>query len=138
MDAMLHAGAHGYVLKQNASSQLPAAIRAVAGGAKYVDTTIEQRASRHREPEPPLKPSAAILTQTEEDVLRLVAFSYTHEQIAARLGVGIEDTMRLKASAMQTAGLSSRVQVMTYARARGWLSKNAHAVTVHATGGSGS
>jgi len=131
MDAMLQAGARGYVLKQNASAQLPVGIRAVAGGAKYVDVTIGPIANRHEEEDalPPKQPTA-VLSQAEEDVLRLIAFSYTHEQIGERLGMSLDETMNLKLSAMQKAQLSSRVQVMTYARARGWLSKQSYPVPV--------
>jgi len=133
MDAMLQAGAQGYVLKQNAALRLPAAIRAVAGGAKYVDAALGPGKLPQRGPSPEASEVTVeeTLNALEEDVLRLVAFSYTHEQIATCLGIDVDATMNLKAAAMQKAHLASRIQVMTYARARGWLSKQSHRLAVH-------
>ena len=141
IDAMIHAGAIGYVLKQNASSQLPLAIRSVAGGTPYIQTpsAIGPDPVQRQDDESWNEASRPPLTAAEENVLRLVAFSHTHQQIADRLGITLEETMRCKASGMEKARLASRVQVMTYARARGWLSKQTHRMSVHAArdGGDG-
>ncbi len=133
VDAMIQAGAAGYVLKQNASSQLPEAIRSVARGDQYVN--VPSGVGMHRGPmsgdETWEEASHPPLTSQEEDVLRLMAFSHTHEQIGRRLGITIDETMQLKASGMQKAHLLSRVDVIAYARARGWLSKPSRRVSVH-------
>jgi DNA-binding NarL/FixJ family response regulator len=134
IDAMLQAGAAGYVLKQNASSQLPAAIRAVASGMTYLDPALDQQArtERHKR-EDSWRPddAAEALSTAEEDVLRLIAFSYTHDQIAARLGITLDETMQLKATAMQKARLASRIQIVAYSRSRGWLSKRSYRQTAN-------
>lgn len=41
--AMMDSGAGGYVLKQSAGTELPAAIRAVARGEQYVDSALRER-----------------------------------------------------------------------------------------------
>jgi DNA-binding CsgD family transcriptional regulator len=61
------------------------------------------------------------LSPREEEILRMVALSQTHRQIAAKFGVTLEEAMTLKAEAMEKAGLASRVHVMAYAQERGWI-----------------
>jgi DNA-binding NarL/FixJ family response regulator len=122
-NAMLQSGAGGYVLKQSASSALPAAIRAVARGEQYLDSSL------HRSPAPAVSPrrqpaaDAQPMTPQEEEVLRLVACSNTHQQIAQRLAISVEQAVTLKHIAMRKTHLASRVQVLDYARGRGWLSR---------------
>jgi DNA-binding NarL/FixJ family response regulator len=45
VQAMMRAGARGYVLKQNVSTELLRAVRAVVGGAQYIDRSIQTTAS---------------------------------------------------------------------------------------------
>jgi len=125
IDAMLRAGARGYVSKQNLASQLVPAIRAVAGGQSYVEPALRG----HRNP--PARRitgrdeagEAEPMTGEEENVLRLLSYSSTHREISERLGLSIPDVMTLKSTAMQKANLASRTDVVQYAQARGWLSK---------------
>jgi DNA-binding NarL/FixJ family response regulator len=123
---MMQAGARGYVCKQNASSELPAAIRAVAKGQEYLDTTIRPVAAAPQGDEGSDR-DVEVMTPEEEQVLRLVALSNTHGQIAKRLSITMSETMRLKSVAMQKNHLASRAHLLAYARTRGWLSRQSDA-----------
>lgn len=122
VNAMLGAGAKGYVLKQSASDALLAAIRTVAAGRIYVDEAIRiadptiQPVPIRRERELP-----ADLTVDEEELLRLVANSRSNREIAELLTISAGNVATLRSEAMRKAGLASRIQVMAYARKRGWL-----------------
>ena len=120
---MLHAGALGYVLKQSSSSALVQAIRIVASGDQYIDPAINvPNVTRTRLPESSAS-EARTLTQQEESVLRLVADSWSHQKIAERLSMDLDDVMAVKIAAMRKAGLETRTQLVRYARVRGWPRK---------------
>jgi two-component system, NarL family, response regulator NreC len=125
-EAMIQAGASGYVLKQSGSEELLRAVRTVAGGSPYLDRALDIPATPPKDagPLPCERDSfqrAPDLTLNEEQVLRLVAASHSREEIARELSLDGSTVMGLKARAMQKTGLSSRVDVVEYARARGWL-----------------
>ncbi len=117
---MLNAGASGYVLKQSSSNELVRAVRTVAGGGQYIDAAIQIPASGVTPIEPDARGGES-LTPDEEEVLRLVALSWSHLQIAEKLALDLTDVAALRRSAMEKAGLTTRIQVITYARSRGWL-----------------
>lgn len=82
----LEAGAHGYLLKESAGSELLAAVRAVHSGRRYLCPKIagivaEQMARRPGES--PLK----LLSRREREILQLVAEGYSSSEIATRLGL---------------------------------------------------
>jgi DNA-binding NarL/FixJ family response regulator len=121
--ALFGAGARGCVLKRRAPSELPKAIHAVAAGRRYVDGVVARAllAADHR-----CEPAAELaepMTRQEERVLRLLARLRTHEEIAERLAISVEEAIHLKSAAMRKNRLSSRAQVLDYARDRGWLRK---------------
>lgn len=120
---LLEAGAVGYVLKQSASSELTRAIREVAAGERYVDDAIRSRVSIGSEPREEASTPVldAELTAEEEAVLRRIALGETHGHIAAALSMEVEQVLAHRASGTAKARLSSRVAIMRYAQARGWL-----------------
>jgi two-component system, NarL family, response regulator NreC len=123
---LLQAGAHAYVLKRAGAEELLSAIRVVAGGGTYLDSTLTARvadafvraqtdASVHAE---------ADLSGREVEVVRLIAHGYTNKEIAAQLGVSIKTTETYKARAMEKLGLYSRAALVRYALQRGWLDQH--------------
>ena len=86
-------GVSGYVLKRSAPTELLHAIRGVAAGGQYLDSTLTARVTagfaaeqggRARKP-------AATLTDRETEVLRLIASGYGNKEIAARLDAERQD-----------------------------------------------
>ena len=123
VSAMLEAGAAGYVLKQSPSHELPTALRAAAAGEQYLDRALTRAegtsAGAALRPLPCHGDAVAVLNDTEERVLRLVAGSHTNHDIAQQLSITPDDVGTIKRDAMQKAGLATRVQVVEYVRARG-------------------
>jgi DNA-binding NarL/FixJ family response regulator len=121
LQEMLAAGARGYVLKQSASSELLAAIRATAAGAQYIDRSLAEREAgalfkpRVRRPDQPR------ITEREVEVLRLMALGHSNKDIAAALDVAIKTVEVHKANAMRKLGLHGRIDVVRYALLQGWL-----------------
>lgn len=80
----LERGASGYILKENASSDVLIGIRAVAAGGLYLSPSIAGYLGRRREPSSAATPSSHWdqLTPTERRVLRLIAVNRTTKEIA--------------------------------------------------------
>jgi DNA-binding NarL/FixJ family response regulator len=119
---LLQSGAKGYVLKQSAAEELVRAIRRVAAGQTYLDPAITDRVvssivgGRSKTSAP-----RTHLTQREEDVLRFVALGFLTKEIAARLEISIKTVETHKANAMKKMGMNSRIDIVCYAKLRGWL-----------------
>ena len=123
LQELLRAGVSGYVLKQSAPSELLQAIRAVAAGGQYLDSSLTARVTAGfigREGKKVAKSSAA-LTDRESDVLRLIASGYSNKEIAARLDLSVKTIEAHKANAMRKLGLNGRIDIVKYAVLQGWL-----------------
>jgi DNA-binding NarL/FixJ family response regulator len=116
---MLGAGARGYVLKQSASGELLAAIRAAAEGKQYVDKALTSRAGPLFTPRGRAGPPR--ITEREAEVLRLMATGHSNKEIATTLDVSVKTVEVHKSNAMRKLGLQSRIDVVRYALLQGWL-----------------
>jgi two-component system, NarL family, response regulator NreC len=121
VQALLAAGARGYVLKQSASVELIAAIRAVADGRPYLDAALTDRVTgaflaRHTAAAQPKR-----ITDREEEVLRLIAIGYSNKEIAQQLDLSGKTVEVHKANATRKLGLRGRVEIVRYAVREGWL-----------------
>lgn len=115
---MLSAGASGYVLKQSASAELLAAIRAAARGLKYLDASLP----RDRNSLTPRRDGAhPRITDREAEVLRRMAVGESNKDIAAALNVSVKTVEVHKANGMRKLGLTGRIDVVKYALLQGWL-----------------
>ncbi|MGE3313190.1 MAG: response regulator [Limisphaerales bacterium] len=79
----LERGAAGYILKENASSDVLLGIRAVAAGGMYLSPSVAGFLGRSAEME--RSPRLAQLTPTERRVLRRIATNRTTKEIAHEL-----------------------------------------------------
>lgn len=118
---LLSAGASGYVLKQSSFDELLRAIRAVAAGERYLDSTLAARTrdaylSRYAngEARPPV-------SDREANVLRLMALGHSNKEIATELDIAVKTVEVHKANAMRKLNLQGRVDVVRYAVLNGWL-----------------
>lgn len=117
----LNAGADGYLIKRADEAEIVQAIRAVRRGDVYVHPAmtralLSQAETAERLPEP-VEP----LTHREIDVLRLLARGNTNRQIAELLALSIRTVESHRANLMGKLGLSSRVELVTYAEEHGLL-----------------
>ena len=85
----LRAGAHGYLLKDAAATELRGAIRAVRRGESFFSPAIAGRlgAVLRGEPGEPHSPAVAQLSARERQVLVGVAQGRTNREIALELGI---------------------------------------------------
>ena len=117
----LNAGGDGYLIKRADEAEIVQAIRAVRRGDVYVHPAmtralLSQPETTERPPEP-VEP----LTRREIDVLRLLARGNTNRQIADLLTLSIRTIESHRANLMGKLGLSSRVELVTYAEENGLL-----------------
>jgi two-component system response regulator NreC len=121
VQAMLHAGVSAYVLKQTATDQLIAAIRAVAGGETFLDPAIADKAGEGTRKQRGAMPDD--LTTREREVLTMVAFGHTNKEISLVLGIMVKTVETHKANAMQKLEITSRAELVRFALEQGWLSR---------------
>lgn len=120
---LLQAGAHGYVLKRAGAEELIDALRVVAAGRSYLDSSLSDRIVHsfvRRQTQGGNVPEAE-LSEREAEVVRLTAYGYTNKEIATQLGISIKTSDTYKARAMEKLGLHSRAALVRYALQRGWL-----------------
>jgi DNA-binding NarL/FixJ family response regulator len=118
------AGASGYVLKEAADSEVVSAVRAVAGGERYVHPALGARMIA-AEAEERRRAEADPLSDREREVLRLLALGHTNQEIAGRLYISVRTAETHRAHIMQKLNLSSRAELVRYALARGLLDEPA-------------
>ena len=115
MLAALGAGGDGYLIKRTDEAEIIQAIHVVLRGDVYVHSAMTRallgQAETTERPREPIEP----LSQREIDVLRLLARGNTNRQIAELLGLSIRTVESHRANLMGKLGLSSRVELVTYA-----------------------
>lgn len=123
--SVLAAGASGYLLKRTADAELLVAIRAVHRGGTFVDPglanvlvqdVLAKRGTKARSMRP-----VNILSDREQQVLKLVAQGYSSEQIAKRIFVGVKTVETYRARIADKLGLRTRSEVVRYAIRMGLL-----------------
>jgi len=118
---LLSAGASGYVLKQSPIEELLKAIRAVAAGDRYLDSTLVARNAKAYLSRYSSEPSRPPITDREASVLRLMAIGHSNKEIAGALEIAVKTVEVHKANAMRKLNLRGRIDVVRYAVLSGWL-----------------
>jgi len=122
LQQMLRAGASGYILKQSPPAELIHAIRAVANGGKYLDSTVAGRMMGSYVGRSVISgQTLSELSERETEVLRLIAWGYSNKEIANRLNLSVKTIESHKANAMKKLGMSSRIDIVRYAVVQGWM-----------------
>jgi DNA-binding NarL/FixJ family response regulator len=92
LNAALDLDVRGYVLKDNAATEIVDCIRSVAGGGEYISPVLSSLLIRRRTRATSLveeKPAIDQLTPAERRILRLVADGLTSREIAGQLAIGV-------------------------------------------------
>ena len=113
------AGAVGYVVKSAVDTELLAAIRAVAQGRTFMDTSIglemTHRSMRSSPADTLRGQGLQQLTGREREVMGRVAEGYTNAQVAEELGLGIKSVETYRSRLMEKLGLTSRADLVRFA-----------------------
>lgn len=120
---MLKKGASGYILKGAETSDLILAVRVVAQGEVFLYPTMAQKLVRDYlslkgGEETAVDPQ---LSPRENEILQLLAAGYSSKEIADRLVISPSTVHTHRTNLMQKLGLSSRHELIQYARQRGLL-----------------
>jgi DNA-binding NarL/FixJ family response regulator len=106
----MRAGADGYLLKAAWSSELVAAVRAVAAGRRFVGPSLVDATTREAQAE-----KVRRLSPREWDVLRLVTEGLTSAEIGTRLGISARTVESHRASLMEKLGVDTPEALLRHA-----------------------
>jgi two-component system, NarL family, response regulator NreC len=115
--AALRAGALGYVLKDAADDELMDAVQLAARGQTYLNPQVGARLAA----QPPEDSHPDNLSPRESEVLKLIALGHTNTEIAASLFLSVRTVESHRAHIQQKIGLTTRAELVGYARERGLL-----------------
>ena len=116
----LAAGADGYFLKQDADSELFAAIEKIRKGRIYVSPHLSEKPDISWERiRKGLGKSS--LTAREKEVLKLIAEGRANKQIADALFVSVHTVERHRANMMQKLNLKKTADLVRYAIQKGYI-----------------
>jgi two-component system response regulator NreC len=122
MREAIQAGAAGYVIKRAEEAEILNAIHAASRGDLYVHPAMTRALLEPPTGErKPSSPGGVPLTRREVDILRLLARGNTNRQIAEALGLSVRTVEGHRANLMGKLGVSSRVELVTYAAEQGLL-----------------
>ncbi|EFC81609.1 response regulator transcription factor [Parafrankia sp. EUN1f] len=115
--AALRAGASGYVLKSVADRDLVEACRAAVRGEAFlypgaVNALIRDHLERAAAGDPG---TGRVITDREEEVLKLVAEGHSSRQIADILFISVKTVERHRSNLLQKLGLRDRLELTRYA-----------------------
>ncbi len=114
----LHAGAQGYVLKDQSTENLAAMLGGIAAGQPPLSPSIARRLLRHFQPVA-AEHGAAALTARETDVLRLIAKGHTVAEVASLLGLSRHTAAGYLKDVYRKLSVNSRAEATLVASRRG-------------------
>jgi DNA-binding NarL/FixJ family response regulator len=119
----INAGAHGYVLKSDAGSDLVAAVEALRRHSYFFSArlgvsvkNLEQVADGGKRPKAP-----GSLTAREREILQLLAEGCTNKLVASRLGISVKTAETHRYRIMRKLKMDSVTDVVRYAIRNGLI-----------------
>ncbi len=109
----LDAGAVGFVLKDRADGELPAAVRRAVRGEEYISPQVEARLEALRR-----SVCGDGLSPRETEVLRLIALGHMSAEIAGNLHLSRRTVETHRASVHRKLGLATRAELVQFALRR--------------------
>jgi DNA-binding NarL/FixJ family response regulator len=122
----ISAGAEGYVLKEDADTDLFSAIERIRQGKTYIspilpeeltDDLVQVCRGKHKVP-------SDHLTPREREVIKLVAEGKTNKEIAQLLFVSVRTVEKHRANIMKKAELKTTSELVRYAIKKGYTCDN--------------
>jgi len=124
VQAVLEAGANGYVLKNASSEEIVQAVHTVHEGQMALDPAIARKIvsrwmSAGQAPQQPAEPRPS---PREMDVLKLITQGYTNKAIGVQLKISERTVQGHIASLFTKLGVNSRTELVVHAVQLGWVS----------------
>ena len=108
----MQSNALGYVLKDDAFEDLLYAIRAAASGRTFISPSISEKILKSGKPK---EIENRILTEREQEVLRLIALGLTNKKIAEKLFISVKTVDTHRTRILQKLGAHTAVDLVRYA-----------------------
>ena len=124
VQAVLEAGANGYVLKNASSDEIVQAVHTVNEGQMALGPAVARKiVSRWMSAgQTPPEPAEARPTPREMEVLKLLTRGFTNKAIAAQMKISERTVQGHIASLFDKLGVSSRTEAVVRAAQLGWVS----------------
>lgn len=116
-------GVRAFVLKKSTGTELVHAIRAVVDGKHYVDPVLSNYMISSYVGRPLKKKAGrlSILTQREQEVLRLLGLGHTNEEVAEKLFISNRTVETHRSNIMAKLELKSKAELVRFAIDNGLL-----------------
>jgi DNA-binding NarL/FixJ family response regulator len=112
-DAVLHAGAHGFVPKDSGTEELHAAIRAVLAGERYVSPRVPKISNRVGLGA--MHAGLARLTPRQQQIMRLLGEGKTSAEIGRTLGLTESTIVFHRGNIRKSLGVTSEWELTRFA-----------------------
>lgn len=115
------AGAHGYLLKDAAETDLIEAIRTISSGETYVQPSLGARLAKAA-----LAGPSDPLSDREREIARLLALGHTNHDIASQLYLSVRTVETHRSHIMTKLRLDSRAELVRWALDSGIIGAQSH------------
>lgn len=118
LNAALDSGVKGFVVKDDAASEIVSCIKAIVAGQSFISPALSGHLLNRRnrtEASASRLPSINDLTATERRILLLVAQSMTNKEIAEHLFVSVRTVEHHRSNICSKLGLSGKSALLTFA-----------------------
>ena len=115
---VLEAGAHGFLVKDAASTELVAAVRAVHHGGVFLHPSMAKRLVEEylqRIGSGEERAAHALLSPRERQILALIGAGHTNQEIAEQLSLSVNTVQAHRSHIIDKLNLHSRAELMRYA-----------------------
>ena len=116
--ALIGAGARGYLLKSDPTTQVYAALESLAEHKPYFTPKVSEalrEAFLKTIPDDSGKAPASLLSGREREIIQLLAESRSNKEVATKLGISVKTVETHRATIMRKLGVSSVVELVHYA-----------------------
>ncbi|MET0229983.1 MAG: response regulator transcription factor, partial [Rhodanobacteraceae bacterium] len=119
---VVRAGAAGFLLKDSASAEMLAAVRALAGGRGYFGTHASKvLAMQVQKPHAQLEDPYRDLTSREREVFHLIVEGMTTKEIAKQLGTSTKTAENHRFRVLDKLGARNTAELIRYAARHGLM-----------------
>lgn len=121
LKSSLAAGAHGFVVKKSADTELLSAIRALSQGRAFIDLEAIAKTAPSGAAPPTASGALASLSERELEVFRQLVAGHTNQAIADQMGVSVKTVESYRARLMTKLACRTRADLTTRAIEEGLL-----------------